>query len=282
MILFNDQEIKFGHFPNGEVNIPKPFFSEHKQAINKVTLKYEGDEDLLRLFLVRKALWFPADLHITYFPYSRMDRNSDEYIFTLKSITKLINLMEWNKVVVYEPHSDVTPALLNKCQVVNVTEHLFKEYLHLPGSQIFFPDAGAQKRYESLESPDSLVGFKKRDFATGRILSLEILGNKTSDTVIIVDDLCSKGGTFVLAAEKLHDLGFRNIVLVVAHCENTIFEGKIFSGSTYINWVMTTDSIIDNNRGYEKLVIVPLKDIKTDRSTEWRAKMDAIREKAHA
>lgn len=266
MILFNNYEVPFGHFPNGEINIPKAFLANAKEPLdsprpNVVTLKYEGDEDLFRLFLVRKSLWFPCDLRITYFPYSRMDRNSDSYVFTLKSVAKFINLMEWNQVTVYEPHSDVTPALLNHCKIQEVVPYL-KSLIRGYDYQVFFPDAGAQKRYEHLGSENALVGFKKRDFESGRIKELQILGQREKDTVVILDDLCSKGGTFVLAAEKLKEMGFTNIFLVVAHCEKTIFEGKVFS-SGLIDRVITTDSILDIRNNYnQKLHIVPLTSVR--------------------
>lgn len=268
MILFNGEPIPFGMFPNGETLIPKPFFTQHWKVSNVVTLKYEGDDDLFKLLLVRKALWFPCTLEITYFPYSRMDRNSEEYIFTLKSVAKYINWLEWTNVIVYEPHSDVTPALLNHCKSVYLVPKLLAKLLTtIPNGmfgvdpfQLFYPDAGAQKRY-NLTSPE-LIGFKKRDFKTGKITEYQIFGERepSIDHVIIVDDLCSKGGTFVLAAEKLRAMGFTHIDLVVGHCEETIFEGKLFS-TDLVDHVWTTDSIIKDNRNESKLTVIPIKEL---------------------
>lgn len=260
MILFNGVPIEFGSFPNGETLIHKPFFSKNKNfEKNTVTLKYESDIDLFRLLLVRKSLWFPCDLAITYFPYSRMDRNSEEYIFTLKSVAKFINWMEWDSVTIYEPHSDVTPALINKCKVVYLVPKLLSNFnFNFAGEfAVFYPDAGAQKRYsEILKLEPELIGFKKRDFVTGRITDLQILGKRgDTETVVIVDDLCSKGGTFILAAEKLRELGFKNIFLVVGHCEETIFKGEIFR-TDLIDGVFTTDSIIAGSDGEPKLTVM--------------------------
>src|SRR5437762_7580417 len=118
MILLNGNPITIKRFPNGEVLLEKnEIASNKKDEGNSVTLKYESDLDLFNLLLVRKALWFPCDLSITYMPYSRMDRQSDIYVFTLKSICKYINWLDFNRIYVFEPHSDVTPALLIKCGI---------------------------------------------------------------------------------------------------------------------------------------------------------------------
>lgn len=263
MILFNNREIKFGKFPNGESNLDKSFLKDKEDIKNVVTLKYENDEDIFHLWMVRNLIDFPTTLRITYVPYSRMDRASEKYAFTLLDFADLVNRMLWEEVIIYEPHSDVTPALFDNVKVVNVIPWLMGQINH-PNYQVFFPDAGAQKRYETLfdtstelgkwRADNTLVGFKKRDFNTGKIKELKILGERYSDTVIIVDDLCSKGGTFILAAKKLKEMGFLRIALVVAHCEWTIFSGEIFeprvvtlhdNGEPLIELVVTTDSILD-------------------------------------
>ncbi|MBL4931955.1 hypothetical protein JK634_09070 [Clostridium sp. YIM B02565] len=55
---------------------------------------------------------------------------------------------------------------------------------------------------------------------------LEISGNIKNENfvAIILVDLCSKGGTFMLTEEKLKEMGAKEIYLAVTHCENTIFE----------------------------------------------------------
>lgn len=262
MILHNNQPVVFGKYPNGEVNLRK-FHLDPQDLNHVVTLKYENDEDLFHLLLVRDALDVPATLRMTYAPYSRMDRDSDTYAFSLKSLSKFINAMDWERVVIYEPHSDVLPALLDRVQIVRVTvgERMRQEIdaaFDAQGYQVCFPDVGAVKRYsDAFKGTDSLVGIKTRDFESGRIRSLDIQGSQKSSNVVIVDDLCSKGGTFVLTATKLRAMGFAKVVLAVAHCENTVYDGKVFS-SGLIDKVITTDSILDRTEFPDRLVRLPL------------------------
>lgn len=265
MILYNGKEILFGQFPNGEINLKKFDYRTNLDAdspAHTITLKYESDADLFKLALVKEYFsTLPVTLRITYVPYSRMDRDSDTYAFSLRTFTNFINWMEWDEVVIYEPHSDVLPALLDVVRVVDVSSsfRMQEAIASTLGSnyQVFFPDAGAQKRYaDDFESRPYLVGFKHRDFVTGKLTDSQVVGERKSDNVAIVDDLCSRGGTFVLAAEKLRAMGFKRIILAVAHCENTIFLGKIFTDGL-IEKVITTDSILYPN-GSPKLQIIPL------------------------
>ena len=272
MLLFNNVKIPIKQFPNGESCLDKPFFEANFAGKNVVTLQYESDADLFQLLLVRKSLWFPCSLHITYFPYSRMDRKSEAYIFTLKSVTKFINWLDFDSVTIYEPHSDVTPALLNKCKIVDLIPPLLKKTdFDITRDYVFYPDAGAQKKYsDRIKSPLAIVGFKKRDFVTGRITDLQITGEDSAiknqekwalqeKRVFIIDDLCSKGGTFVLAAEELKKMGAGEIFLVVGHCENTIFDGKVLA-TDLITRVYTTDSVVRSNDD-PKLLSFPLVDL---------------------
>lgn len=102
-----------------------------------------------------------------------------------------------------------------------------------------------------------LVGFKHRNFETGKIESLEIVGQVDKITprpakAIIVDDLSSYGGTFVATADALREQGISEVYLLVAHAENSIFKGKLFE---HVDKVFTTDSILTNHKDnwYTKL-----------------------------
>ena len=111
---------------------------------------------------------------------------------------------------------------------------------------MFYPDEGAGKRYSGMIPLPYSFGIKKRDWATGQIKGLDAAGDTDSikdKNILLVDDICSKGGTFYFSAKKLKELGAKNIYLYVTHCENTIFEGEILKGELFSR-VFTTDSIL--------------------------------------
>ena len=185
-----------------------------------------------------------------------MDRTEGKKLFTLKYFAQLINSLNFTKVVTYEAHSNVSLALIDRLVNIDKTVNLLVDYIlnnpHNKGKRfaIFLPDEGAYKRYSKKIDGISdiiLVGQKTRDFTTGRINDLKIIGELPKHSnVIIIDDLCSRGGTFMLSAKKLKELGAGNIDLIVTHCEKTILDGDI-PKSDLINKVITTDSIISRD-----------------------------------
>ncbi|CAH1210725.1 Putative ribose-phosphate pyrophosphokinase [Paenibacillus plantiphilus] len=257
MIWLNETKLENKLFPNGETLVNgEQMLQAAVDGPNTVAFKYRHDGDLIGLMFVKRFLddhGFRARLVIYYMPYSRMDRVEGSSVFTLKYVADFINTLQFDTVTVIEPHSDVTLALLNKSRAVYPSVELLERVaaevnFNLEEDYLFFPDAGAQKRYSKVKGYKGLVGFKVRDFQTGQIMQLDIVGkvddSKKGFKAIIVDDLCSYGGTFLMSAEKLKEIGAAQIYLLVGHCENSIYEGKLLNAD-FIDRVFTTDSILE-------------------------------------
>lgn len=255
MILLNDKRIDFKPFGNGEVEPHAQTILSHTSLthVNVITFKYENDADLLHLEFVKDFIdEFISEavvtLRIAYMPYSRMDRTEGSKVFTLKTIAKRINQMKFQTVTVYEPHSDVTLALLDRVKPIHLTKLILPGALDGVGFDIkkdylCYPDAGAQKRY-SMPGFKYVVANKLRDWDTGHIKSLEIVGDiEEGAKVIIIDDLCSYGRTFVMTGEALKAKGASEVHLVVAHAEQGLFAGRVLK-EKIIDTVYTSDTII--------------------------------------
>lgn len=272
MIILNGKRDLFNNFPNGEVKLNDILI--YLKGENIVELFYEDDKDLIRLKFIKDFIddfmgESSSSLYIYYMPYSRMDRTDSESMvraFTLKSVCNFINDLKFKSIVVFEPHSDVTLALLNNAFGTNITYKLFTEnragsgkgkYELSVGSiigfnpnsdYVCFPDAGAQKRYHTLFADyKQLIGFKDRDFKTGKINDVQIVGKIIDDdfNVVIVDDLSSKGFTFLMTAKSLKRMGAKKVYLIVAHCENSIYDGELLN-TDFIDGIFTTNSILTN------------------------------------
>lgn len=258
MITVNGVPIDKTSFPNGETKIEVKYINMLDK--NVIGFRYENDADLLHLLFVKMHLDTMAIDHnmpmknilfIYYMPYSRQDRAKNGSLFSLKYICKIINMLKFDKVVVFEPHSDVTPALLENATQYSLTKQVTKTAMmeidfNTEHDYVCFPDAGAQKRYaDTIKSKHQLVCFKHRNFDTGKIEQLQLVGNyRKGGRVIIVDDLCSYGGTFLLTAEALKDLGAEEIYLAVGHCENSVLKGKMIE-SNAIKKIFTSNTILD-------------------------------------
>lgn len=258
MIKLNGSPLYFKVFPNGEtlvdgVQILELLASRNYEA--EVIFKYENDSDLLKLMFVKSHLdshfCKRSILKIAYMPYSRMDRVQGASVFTLKYVAKLINDMKFDYVKVIEPHSDVTMALLDRCEATYPTTALIHEVMmeldfEIENDYLFFPDQGAQKRYgKNFTQFKQLVGFKERNFETGQIDKLQLVGSVEGNgfKVIIVDDLCSYGNTFIRSSNALREVGAAEVHLVVTHAEDSIFKGSVFT-SDLIDKVYTTNTLL--------------------------------------
>lgn len=277
LIKVNGKEIEFTQFPNGEANMNHLSFPVASfKMMNEVDFKYESDEDLIKLMFVKRYLdesqgYANYKLNIYYLPYSRMDRSEDGSPFTLKYISKFINDLNFDEVVLIEPHSNVSPALIDNSYSNYINFELINKVVeeigfNIESDYLMFPDIGAQGRYKSMKYPNVLIGHKERDFTTGTIKGLSVIGDINNETnkVLIVDDLSSRGGTFIHSSIKLKQMGFKEVYLLVGHAENTVFKGELFD---HVDKLFTTDSILteqdywENKKFKPKLKIYNLEDL---------------------
>ena len=243
-----DVIIEQNHFPDGTLLL-KTDFADHEIFI---TWLYENDAELFTIICLAKKAKVKS-LFLPYIPHGRQDRiKSSEDTFTLKYFTEVINFLGFKQVVVLDPHSNVSTALIDRVVVQSpkkyikqIIEQNFMTEISLNNFVLFFPDEGSSKRYADMFKLPYAFGIKKRDWKTGQILGLDVINNGIDlkdKTVLIVDDICSRGGTFYHSAKKLKEFGAKEIYLYISHCENTILEGEVLS-SGLIDRVFTTNSI---------------------------------------
>ena len=242
MISVNMQAVDIRHFPDKTQLLNVSRFA----VDNCMSFKwyYENDEELVTLmFLVKhfddvcperdKVLYMP------YVPNARMDRTKNiGEVFTLKYFCDIINSLNFKQVVILDPHSNVTPALLDRVMVKSPRSIIFEvvEKLGLTEEDyVYFPDEGACKRYSDLFpfKKNTLIGHKVRDWETGEIQGLRITGTNgevwspkhfEGRNVIMIDDIISYGGTLAYSADELKKLGFEHIYAYATHTENSILD----------------------------------------------------------
>ena len=268
MIKLNGEVVVFKNFPNGETLIDASQIYVNI-VFNRIEFKYENDGDLIKLMLLKNHIdnivdtQSMSELIIAYMPYSRMDRSEALSVFTLKYISNFINQMRFDNVIILEPHSDVTMALINRSvaefPIIEITLNLMNDInFDKEEDYLLFPDTGAFKRYSKMfEGCKYLIGNKVRDFKTGKISKLDILGDIIGEPkVIIVDDLCSGGYTFYLSVKRLEEVGVKEVHLVVTHCEEKVYDGMLLKQSI-LKSINTTNSIITESK-HEKIKILDI------------------------
>lgn len=244
MLAINDDyKISPKAFPdNSEMLLDFDFGKAQICGKNIITWIYESDEECMTLYYIvnhirEKYLNPQIYLSLGYIPNARMDRvKKDSEVFTLKWFAKFINSLNFDAVWVFDPHSNVSEALIDRIRIFNikpvimdVTKRVWKyTYPNFSGLIYYFPDDGAMKRYKDLLPANSKIiyGKKIRDWETGRIQGLEIINDNNHEIrgsiVIMVDDIISYGGTLAYSADKLRELGASNIFAYASHTENSI------------------------------------------------------------
>ena len=257
MILISGNEIKQDSFSAGELKLTLTPIKEDIPVLIK--WKYESDRELFTIACIRDFYKNNnCTLVVDYFPHARQDRvKNPEDVFTLKVFCKMLNDMNFDKVICLDVHSNVTPALVNNIHVNSPKAHI-ENVLTTIGTEnltLFFPDEGAMKRYgEMFKDIPQAFGIKKRNWETQKIEDYMVVGmeNIIGKRVLIIDDICSYGNTFVKAAESLKKIGAKEIYLYVSHCEDAISKGNVFT-SGYFEGIFTTNSLIRSGTTEEKL-----------------------------
>lgn len=264
MIKIGGIEIKQQHFPDNTLLAkfnPREEHIEYDRGAIVIEWLYEGDHELFTLICLKRHLERHFSnpkivLDMPYIPHARMDRvKNDEDVFTLKYFCEVINSLNFDNILVRDAHSYVSLALLNNVDDSGVYSYVSSAARLSKADAMFFPDEGAMKRYSGKTEMPYAFGSKARDWKTGKIMGYDIIHSDNIDgkDVLIVDDICSRGGTFFHAAKVLKAAGARKIYLYVTHCENTILDGELLS-SGLVEKVYTTNSIF--KKEHEKIEVL--------------------------
>lgn len=268
MIKVDYATIEANQFPDHTLLVKAPTLRGHGEWVH-ITWHYENDAELFALICLRKHYnRAKAILYMPYCPHARMDRVKESNdIFTLKYFAEIINDLNFERVDILDPHSSVCTALINNVRVLDPKQHITSSLYGALGRcyfnwntvgdelLMFYPDEGSMKRYSGMISLPYAFGIKKRDWKTGAIEGLDVAGEINQiagKKILIVDDICSRGGTFYHSAKKLKELGAKEIYLYITHCENTILEGELLT-SGLIEKVYTTNSIF--TKEHEKIEV---------------------------
>ncbi len=187
----------------------------------------QNSDDFMEMLLVVDALrrnWSIQSIsaEIPYVPYARQDRVCDHGEALGASVAaSLINMCKFDRVSIVDPHSDVIGALIDNVVIAHQTDFIPTD----KGCDVVLaPDAGAIKKAQVTAKRFGipvLSAHKVRDVKTGDITHTEVpLDIANYNKVMVVDDICDGGRTFIEIGKVLHDsFNFNNedLVLHVTH-----------------------------------------------------------------
>jgi ribose-phosphate pyrophosphokinase len=227
-------EIERGVFPDGAVWLKVIGELPRFAQVMRVRVAAMRDmNDFMLLAQLVDAVRHVTDiavshLELAWLPWARQDRhmvNGDS--FALKVFANQLNTLNFNKVFLLDPHSDAAAAAINNSVVIAQETCLMKsenlrQAISTGKLMLVAPDAGALKKIHNVAKAsgarDYAILTKERDVATGNLTGFALVsGNVAGKDVLIVDDLCDAGGTFIGSAQVLRDAGARSVSLYVTH-----------------------------------------------------------------
>lgn len=272
MIFINGEKWNVPRFPDGTFNVKMPM---PEKSNNEIVWLFDNMEEIVLIYyFMSHAREHHRDffyrLIMPYIPEARMDRvKHEEEIFTLKYFCNFINEMRFDDVVVLDPHSTVSTALIDRCHIITSKPYIWEVLAGLPrNTMLFYPDSGSVKKYSKMFLRPYLFGVKQRNWENQKIEKLQIVGdeeNVRDHPILMVDDICCKGTTMYYAAKRLKEMGAGPIYVYVSHCENTVLkpncDGKSLLDYDLINTLYTTNSIWRANH-YKVEVIKEIQNVK--------------------
>lgn len=211
-------------FPAGESLVK---FTQLSDAVSNkfvVRLDFESNSDLIDLALtvdaIRREAGYGVDIHLLmpYLPYARQDRVcNDGESLSVKVIADFINSLDFNLVICYDLHSDVSGALINRLQMISLAEcvtqigldKIIKDEVYI----LVAPDAGAYKKVSKLNNTLNngymVTASKIRDTKTGKlsgtVVDIPDINDLQGRKFLIVDDILDNGGTFIPLATAIKE-----------------------------------------------------------------------------
>jgi ribose-phosphate pyrophosphokinase len=268
-------------FPGGEIHfkLKEEYMAELDKTAHDdfldVVCRLNSSDDILMLGQALNALSKSWDdkvrVFIPYLPYQQADRNfGDGECFGLLTMVNILKSFERYSYTIFDPHSDVSPGLLAAIGKVSVIdnsdfiEHVLTEITEEKNHNMFDPDADKWNAEQGLVilSPDAgaykkifklceKIGFKGRietankyrDPESGEIKIRLSVDDFEGKDILIIDDICIGGATFVQLAKQLVKRNIANVHLAVSH---GIFSSGFGELEKYFRNVFTTNSIKDH------------------------------------
>lgn len=238
-------------FNGGEPHIKLASLPTDKTAEILLIQRVVDSETFMLLLLatdaLRRAGFQKISALVPYFPAARQDRVMvPGEPLSVKVYAQIINAQAYERVLVFDPHSDVTPALLDRVEVTTNFPFVQKVLQQLDNQPLCLiaPDAGATKKTHKLAQQlggmEVVACEKIRDVRDGKLTGFSVFADDLQGKAcLITDDICDGGNTFLGVADALRKKGAGKVYLAVSH---GIFSQGYEKLEAALDGIFTTDS----------------------------------------
>jgi ribose-phosphate pyrophosphokinase len=262
-VRINNKKIIVNKYDNNELFISKKDIEEAISLREKnviIDFEYESSDSLISLILalnyIREVIGENKNIIIDtgYFPYTRESKNNN--VDTIEPLALMLR-----------PFIDYrTTIILNDSTNYDFMISLVESFYKFSGSissRITINNALHKIIKYSLSNgylkynKNTYFAFRNKEvfdrFKLSESKYIYIKDNGEIETkcipdgdfnVIILDNICSRGGTFYNLSKSLKNLGAKDITLVSTFCEESILDGPLLKEDSPIDRIITTNSLI--------------------------------------
>ena len=229
--------VKFWTFPGGERGLSIDVEKLKSAGAVDIACHFRGSDDIVDIVMLVNAIRLELGknidifLSIPYFPFARQDRAANRgEPNALQAFTAIINSLNFTGVCFTDPHSEVLEGLLTPGTALALRqwEVWTNDNLCITGNPniktaLVSPDAGASKKTHKVAQAvgvDVIQAHKLRDTKTGAISGTWINEHDLNhyNRLIIVDDICDGGRTFIELAETIRRFDYNGqLDLAITH-----------------------------------------------------------------
>lgn len=237
--------------------LPEELFSEKTIEIE---WEFQHEGEIMHLAQIRQLFSFKdCYLYMSYLPYARQDKPINNLeTFALLPFATIINHMNFKEVKVLDSHSIISEYVFNNCINIKPIAYINKTLEIIKPDVICFPDEGAKDRYFWITFPNKVFAEKTRNQLTGELTGCILHGDVKDKSVLIVDDICDGGGTFINLANALQIAS--DVNLYVTH--GIFSKGVKVLKDANIKRIFTKNGEATNSRGYfDEIIYKPYGEI---------------------
>lgn len=222
-------EIAIERFPDGEIGIQILENVRGKDVFLLQSIARRPNHYLMELLIIVDALKRASAKSISvllpYYGYARQDRkNRGRTPITAKLVANLLEKAGVTRVLTMDLHTEQIQGFFD-IPVDNLyARPLFVRAIRemgLEGLVVVSPDVGSNKlarRFaEDLKADIAIVDKRRIDEQAGKVEVSALIGDVRGKNALIVDDICSTGGTLAAAAKVCKREGAKAVYAFITH-----------------------------------------------------------------
>lgn len=228
-------------------------------------------ELLIAIDAAKRASAKSINVVIPYFGYARQDRKArPRQPITGRLVADLIEAAGATSVTTVEIHSSQTMGFFNipadDLTTIGILAGYFKKKKITKDIVIVSPDHGGVKRArnlaEILNAPIAIID--KRRVRPNEAEAMNLIGEVSDKTAIVIDDMVDTGGTLVTGIDMLKQKGAKDIYCAITH---PVLSNPAIDRiqSSQITKLICTDTIeLEEEKKIDKIEVVSIKDMIAD------------------